>query len=126
MEKKLRISFPLLLLFFISGFTDINNEEGPTKLQGSWEYATPTIGLIFQTGSIEFTYKDSVFKGNVIFDDKVIPMKNLIFEDNKVRAHIDVEGERIDIFLKFQSDTFQGTVSHPRGYLRVTGSKVSS
>jgi hypothetical protein len=51
-------------------------------------------------------------------------MRDLIYKDNKVRAHIVLEGEQIDIFLKFELDSFQGTVSHPQGYIRISGNKI--
>ncbi len=51
-------------------------------------------------------------------------MRNLIYEDDKVRAYIMVEGQQIDIFLRFQMDSFKGTVSHPQGYIRISGIKM--
>ena len=124
MRKLLRKSYPVLLLFLTVSFTDINHDEGATKLLGSWNYVAPEIGLKFQKGAIEFSLEDGVFKGNVIFDDRIIPMENLIYEENKVRAYILFEGEQVDIFLKFQLDSFKGTVSHPKGYLRISGNRM--
>ena len=60
----------------------------------------------------------------MIFDDRISPMENLVRDNNIVRSHIVIEGEQIDIFLKFESDSFKGTVSHPKGYLRISGSRV--
>ena len=126
MRKFLRISYPVLLLFLTMSFTDVKNDEGPTKLLGSWEYVAPNIGFKFQKGAIEFSFEEEVLKGNVLFYDRIVPMENLIYEDNKIRAHIFIEDEQIDIFLKFQIDSFQGTVSHPNGYLRISGIRVNN
>ena len=124
MRKFLRKSYPALLLFLTLSFTDVEHDEDSTKLLGSWEYLAPNIGMTFQKGAIEFRYEQEVLIGNVIFDDHIIPMENLVREKNIIRSHIVIEGEQIDIFLKFESDSFKGTVSHPKGYLRISGSRI--
>lgn len=125
MRKFLRKSYPAFLLFLTLSFTDIEHDEGTTKLLGSWEYIAPNIGLKFQTGAIEFSVVQEVLKGNVIFHDRIIPMENIIQDKNIVRAHIIFEGEKIDIFLKFEMDSFKGTVSHPKGYIRISGNRLN-
>lgn len=124
MIKFLRASFSFLLLFLAFSFTEVGHNDDPAVLLGTWEYEAPSIGLKYQKGALEFIYKDDVLNGNVIFWNRVLPMRDLIYEDDKVRAHIVLEGEKIDIFLRFQSDSFQGTVSHPQGYIRISGNKV--
>jgi len=124
MRKFLRKSYPAFLLFLTLSFTDIEHDEGKTKLSGSWEYIAPNIGLKFQKGAIEFSVVQEVLKGNVIFHDRIIPMENIIHDKNVVRAHIMFEGEQIDIFMRFQSESFTGTVSHPQGFIRITGHKI--
>jgi len=124
MIKFLRASFPLLLIFLTLSFTEVEHNDAPYELLGTWEYEAPSIGLKYQKGSLEFSYEEDVLNGNVIFWNRVIPMRDLIYKDNKVRAHIVLEGEQIDIFLKFELDSFQGTVSHPQGYIRISGNKI--
>jgi len=126
MRKFLRKSYPALLLFLTLSFTDIEHDESITKLLGSWEYLAPNIGMTFQKGAIEFSFEQEVLKGNVIFDDRIIPMQDIVQDKNIVRSHIVIEGEQIDIFLNFEMDTFKGTVSHPKGYLRISGSRVNN
>ena len=126
MRKLLRKSYPVLLLFLTLSFTDVKHDEGPTRLLGSWNYVAPEIGLKFQKGAIEFSFEEDVLTGNVIFDDRIIPMKNLIYEENKVRAHLIFEGEQVDIFLRFQLDSFKGTVSHPKGFMKISGNRIMS
>lgn len=123
MRKILRVSTPFLLLFLTLSFAQVKHDEVPMSLIGSWEYMAPNIGLKYQSGSLEFSYEEEELKGKVIFWNREIPMENVVFEDNKVRAHITLEGEQIDLFLRFESNSFKGTVSHPQGYLRITGNK---
>jgi hypothetical protein len=124
MIKFLRVSFPSLLLFLTFGFSEVKHNEVPSSLLGSWEYNAPSIGLKYQKGVIEFRYEDGVLTGNVIFWNRVVPMKDLIYEDNKIRGHMVLDGLKIDLYFKFQSDSFQGTVSNPQGYIRISGNKV--
>ena len=109
----------------ISGFNGIKNDEVPSKLLGSWEYLAPTMGLKYHKGALKFSYEQEVLTGVVILEDRIIPMRKLIYKDDKVRAYVMFEGQQIDIFLKFDMDTFKGTVSHPQGYLRISGNKTS-
>ena len=125
MRKFLLLSTPILLVFFISGFSNIKNDDIPSKLLGSWEYLAPTMGLKYHKGALEFNYDQEVLTGVVILDERIIPLRNLIYEDNKVRAYMMVEGQQIDIFLRFDKDSFKGTVSHPQGYIRISGIKTS-
>lgn len=126
MIKKILLSSSILFFLLLSGFGSISNEDIPAKLLGSWKYVAPTMGFKYQTGAIEFSYDEKVLNGVVILDDKILPMRNLIFENNKVRAYVMFEGQQFDIFLKFEMDSFRGTVSHPQGYLRISGNKVTS
>ena len=126
MRKFLLLSTPILLVFFLSGFHNIKKEDVPSKLLGSWEYIAPAMDFIYQKGTLKFNYEKEVLTGNVILKDRIIPMRNLIYENDKVRAYVMFEGHQIDIFLRFQMDSFQGTVSHPQGYIRISGSKIQN
>lgn len=126
MRKILLLTIPILLVFVVSGFHNIKKEDVPSKLLGSWEYIAPTMGFIYQKGALRFNYEKEVLTGNVILHDRIIPMRNLIYENDKVRAYIMFEGHQIDIFLRFQMDSFKGTVSHPQGYLRISGNKIQN
>lgn len=124
MKKILLLSTPILLVFLVSGFNDIKHSDIPSKLVGSWEYIAPTVGSKYQKGALKFIYEQEILTGVVILEDKIIPMRNLIYEDEKVRAYIMLEGQQVDLFLRFRMNSFQGTVSHPQGYIRISGNKV--
>lgn len=125
MRNILLLSTPILLVI-LSSFNDIETDGSSSKLLGSWEYLAPSISAKYQKGSMTFLNVDNELSGEVIFDDQTFPMKNLIYEDNKVRAHILFHGEKLDIFLRFETDSFKGTVSHPQGYIRISGSKTQN
>lgn len=124
MRKILHVGSLILLCFLTVSFTDVKYHEGPTGLLGSWEYMAPAISWKYQKGAIEFRFEEEVLKGKVIFNDLVIPMRNLIYEDHILRAHLIFEGSQIDVFLRFQEDSFKGTVSSPQGYMRISGCKI--
>ena len=125
MKKLLLLSIPVLLVFLLSSFNTKNNDEIPSKILGSWDYIAPTMGFKYHKGELKFNYEDEVLIGVVILEDRIIPMRKLIYNDNKVRAYVMFEGQQIDIFLKFDMDSFKGTVSHPQGYIRISGNKTS-
>ncbi len=125
MKKLLLLSTPVLLVFLLSGFNTLKNDDVPSKILGSWEYIAPTMGFKYHKGALKFNYEQEVLTGVVILEDRIIPMRKLIYDDNKVRAYVMFEGQQIDIFLKFDKDSFKGTVSHPQGYIRISGNKTS-
>ena len=125
MKKLLLLSTPILLVFLLSGFSTKKNDEIPSKILGSWEYVAPTMGFKYHKGALKFNYEHEVLTGVVILEDRIIPMRKLIYGDNKVRAYVMFEGQQIDIFLRFDKDSFKGTVSHPQGYIRISGNKTS-
>jgi hypothetical protein len=53
--------------------------------------------------------------------EEIIPMRNLIFEDHKVRAYIMVQGAQVNLFLRFEADSFEGTVSNHVAFTKVAG-----
>lgn len=119
----LRITF-FLGLFFSLGFIPGEGDEEPSEIIGSWEYVALNQGFNFQKGIVVFTFEGGQLKGNVKIGDQVIPMRKLIFEDDKVRAYIFVNGVQVDLYLKFLMDySFEGVVSNPSGYLKVKGCK---
>ena len=124
MRRFLLLSTPILLVFLIAGFSNIKNNDVPSKLLGSWEYIAPIMGFKYHKGALNFTYEQDVLSGAVILEDKIIPMRKLIYEDDKVRAYIMFEGQQVDIFLRFDVNSFKGTVSHPQGYIRISGNKL--
>ena len=126
MRKILRVSSPILLCFLTLSFTNVNDHEEPAGLLGSWEYVESSTRPAYMQQQVEFSYEEEVLKGRVIFHDVVIPIRNLIYDENKLRAHIIFEGSQIDIFLRFQEDSFKGTVSNPQGYMRISGVKVNN
>ncbi|MCP4882454.1 MAG: hypothetical protein GY908_01565 [Flavobacteriales bacterium] len=125
MKKLLLLSTPVLLVFLLSGFNTLKNDDVPSKILGSWEYIAPTMGFKYHKGALKFNYEQEVLTGVVILEDRIIPMRKLIYNDNKVRAYVMFEGQQIDIFLRFDKDSFKGTVSHPQGYIRISGNKTS-
>lgn len=119
----LRIIF-FLYLFLSLSFKPIYGNEEPSEILGSWEYTALNQGFNFQKGIVVFTMEEGQLKGNVTIAGQVIPMRKLIFEDGRIRAYIFVNGVQVDLYLKFLMDySFEGVVSNPSGYLKVSGCK---
>lgn len=123
--KILLLRITLFLSLFLSfGFNSGEDDEAASKILGSWEYVAINQGFNFKKGIVVFSFEDGKLKGNVAIGDQVIPMRKLIFEDNKIRAYIFVNGVQVDLYLKFHLDySFEGTVSNPSGFFKVKGCK---
>lgn len=114
----------LLCLFSTLGFRPAVVNDNHAVILGSWEYSVLNQGFHFQEGVVVFSLEEGQLKGNVTIGEKVIPMRNLIFEKDRVRAYIFVKGVQVDLYLKFDQDySFEGTVSNPSGYIKVMGCK---
>lgn len=119
----LKITFILCLVISL-GFKPTEVNDGHAVILGSWEYSTLDQGFNFQKGIVVFSIEDGQLQGNVTLGGKVIPMRKLIFEEDRVRAYIFVNGIQVDLYLKFHLDhSFEGTVSNPSGYIKVMGCK---
>ena len=123
MHKLLLRSTLILSFFLFMSFTlRVANEEH-SMILGSWEYMAQE-GYSSQSGIVTFTKKDNLLVGNVIIGDQVIPMRNLVCENNRVRAYIFIAGMQVDLYLKFKLDySFEGAVSNATGYMKVDGCK---
>jgi hypothetical protein len=119
----LKITF-FLNFFILTSFTMSETNDEPSKILGVWEYTAQKKGSYFQKGTVVFSAEGDYLKGHVSIGDKMIPMRKLIFKDDKVRAYIFVNGIQVDLYLKFLIDySFDGIVSNPSGYMKVTGCK---
>ena len=115
-------SFFLCIFLFMSFTPTVANEE-QSMILGSWEYMAQE-GYGAQSGTVTFTVKDNVLVGNVNIGGQIIPMRNLVFENGRVRAYIFIVGIQVDLYLKFKPDySFEGTVSNSTGYMKVEGCK---
>lgn len=105
-------------------FTKRETNDEPSKILGVWEYTAQKKGAYLQKGTVVFSAEGDYLKGFVHLGDEMIPMRKLIFKDDRVRAYIFVKGIQVDLYLKFLVDhSFDGTVSNPSGYIKVTGYK---
>ncbi len=119
----LKITF-FLSFFILMSFTKSETNDEPSKILGVWEYTAQKKGYYLQKGTVVFSAEGDYLKGHVSIGDEMIPMRKLIFKDDKVRAYIFVKGIQVDLYLKFLVDySFDGTVSNPSGYMKVTGCK---
>lgn len=119
----LKINF-ILCFFLLMSFTKSETNDEPSKILGIWEYSAQKGESYLQKGTVVFSTEGNHLKGLVILQDEMIPMRNLIFKDDKVRAYIFVKGIQVDLYLKFLANySFDGTVSNPSGYIKVTGYK---
>ena len=105
-------------------FTKSETNDEPSKILGVWEYSAQNEGAYLQKGTVVFSAEGNQLKGFVSIGDEMIPMRKLIFKDDKVRAYIFVKEIQVDLYLKFSIDySFDGTVSNPSGYIKVKGCK---
>jgi len=119
----LKITF-FLCFFILMSFTNRETNDEPSKILGVWEYTAEKKGSYLQKGTVVFSAEGDYLKGFVNLGDEMIPMRKLIFRDDKVRAYIFVKGIQVDLYLKFLVDhSFDGTVSNPSGYIKVKGCK---
>lgn len=122
--NKLLLRTTLVLSFFLfMSFTSRVTIGEHSKILGAWEYMAKDKGYSAQKGMVIFSLEDDKLIGNVLLADQIIPMRNLVFENDRVRAYIFVAGVQVDLYLKFKMDSFEGTVSNPSGYMKVAGFK---
>ncbi len=116
-------SFVLLAVVVLSSFTLADDFMGVKKILGEWDYTVPDASYEYQKGVLVLSKVDGEFAGEVQISGQGIPLEDLVYEKNNLKASIYVQGESVKLDLNFTKKAFEGTVSYSQGSMEMKGTK---
>ncbi len=116
--KKAAILFTLILL--VTSFVSANAE--PKEYQiilGTWQYSAPDAPYPYNEGTIIFKEVDNKLAGEFNIQGQVLPVKEVIFENDSVTMKFEVEYNPVSTTLKLIDGALVGNADSPNGPITV-------
>ncbi len=115
----------LLIFFTLMSFGPVNMDFGVKKFVGIWEYEAPNAPYGYQNGVIKLTKEKKVLNGTVSIGSYTADLEQIVTVKNELTCYISVEGERVQLKLNFDKDSFEGVAISSQGDIPMTGARSS-
>jgi hypothetical protein len=125
MNKFLAASASVLIAIFILGFGIEDLDLGVKKFVGIWEYKAPNAPYGYQDGTINLTKEKRVLKGTVSIGAYTSELQEIQTNKNELSCYVSVEGERVQLELNFDRDSFEGIARSSQGDIPMNGTRAS-
>jgi hypothetical protein len=115
----------VMLLFVSMSFSADEFAFGVKKFVGDWEYEAPNAPYGYQNGLISLTKEKKALKGTISIGSYSSDLDEIVTKKNKLNGVVIVEGERVELELNFDKDTFEGIAKSSQGNIPMTGKRSS-
>jgi len=115
----------VMLLFVSMSFSADEFAFGVKKFVGDWEYEAPNAPYGYQNGLISLTKEKKALKGTISIGSYSSDLDEIVTKKNKLNGVVIVEGERVELELNFDKDTFEGMAKSSQGNIPMTGKRSS-
>ena len=115
----------VMLLFVSMSFSADEFAFGVKKFVGDWEYEAPNAPYGYQNGLISLTKEKKALKGTISIGSYTSDLDEIQTKKNKLTGVVNVEGERVQLELNFDKNSFQGVASSSQGDIPMTGKRKS-
>lgn len=113
----------VMLLFVSMSFNTNKAAFGVKKFVGVWEYEAPNAPYGYQNGSINLTKDKRALKGTISIGSYTSNLDEIETKKNKLTGVVNVEGERVQLELNFEKNTFEGVAMSSQGDIPMTGKR---
>lgn len=125
MKKFLALSTSVLIALTIMSFTNGKLDFGIKKFVGVWEYEAPYAPSGYQNGTINLMKEKKVLKGTVSIASYTAELEQIETVKSQLTCYINVEGERVQLKLDFDKNSFEGVALSSQGDIPLTGTRTS-
>ena len=125
MRKILVVCASLVITFLVMGFNGNTFDFGIKKFVGVWEFKAPDAPYGYQNGTINLTREKRVLKGTVTIGSYDTELQEVETLKNELKCYVSVEGERVQLKLDFDKDSFEGVAMSSEGDIPMTGIRTS-
>ena len=95
----------------------------PNELAGIWNFSIKDAPEGYQEGSIEFSEKEGVIKGEMVTGNGTFPMEHLKISKDTITYDLEVSSNVIQGILVKLKDSIAGKIITPQGDLVITGKR---
>lgn len=122
--KRIIASAALVMLLFVSmSFSPDEAAFGVKKFVGLWEYDAPNAPYGYQNGLINLTKEKKSLKGTISIGSYTSDLDEIQTEKNSLTSVIIVEGERVELELNFEKNSFEGLAKSSQGNIPISGKR---
>jgi len=115
----------VMLLFVSMSFSPDEFAFGVKKFIGDWEYEAPNAPYGYQNGIIHLTKVKKSLNGTISIGSYSSDLDEIETKKNKLTGVVIVEGQRVQLELNFDKDTFEGMAMSSQGNIAMTGKRKS-
>ncbi|MGA9270190.1 MAG: hypothetical protein WBV45_06175 [Lutimonas sp.] len=124
--KRIIASAAVVMLLFVSmSFSADEAAFGAKKFVGLWEYDAPNAPYGYQNGLISLTKEKKSLKGTISIGSYTSDLDEIVTKKNKLTGVVNVEGERVQLELDFDKNSFEGVAMSSQGNIPMTGKRKS-
>ena len=116
-------SILLLSVIVLSSFAVKDSFVGVKKILGEWDCSIPDAPMEYQKAVLVLSKVDGVLTGEMMLGGQGMPLEDVVYEKDVLKAKLDIQGETVRYNLNFSKKSFEGIVSYSQGALDITGTK---
>jgi len=125
MNKIISLGAVVMLLFVSMSFSPDEAAFGVKKFVGTWEFEAPNAPYGYQNGLINLTKEKKSLNGTISIGSYTSDLDEIETEKNKMTGVVIVEGERVQLELNFEKNSFEGIAKSSQGNIPMTGKRKS-
>ena len=125
MNRIIAMGAVVMLLFVSMSFTSEEAAFGVKKFVGIWEFEAPNAPYGYQNGLINLTKEKKSLNGTISIGSYTSDLDEIETEKNKMTGVVIVEGERVQLELNFDKNSFEGMAKSSQGNIPMTGKRKS-
>ncbi len=125
MNRIISLGAVVMLLFVSMSFTADEAAFGVKKFVGIWEFEAPNAPYGYQNGLINLTKEKKSLNGTISIGSYTSDLDEIETEKNKMTGVVIVEGERVQLELNFDKNSFEGMAKSSQGNIPMTGKRKS-
>lgn len=123
MRKVIFAGATVLLAFVLMSFANSDFDFGVKKFVGVWEYEVPNAPYGYQNGTMTLTKEKRELKGTVSVGSYTTELEEIQTKKDELSGFVRVEGEKVQLKLTFDKDSFEGSALSSQGSMEMKGKR---
>ena len=123
MRKVIFAGATVLLALLVMSFGESDLDFGVKKFVGVWDYEVPNAPYGYQTGTMTLTKQKRALKGSISVGSYTSELEEIETKKNELSGFVRVEGEKVQLKLTFDKNSFEGTALSSQGSMEMKGKR---